>query len=249
VHVTGFDALSEDSGDSDGPGVLVEAVIGGVGALLVLLFVFASVLAVVPLLMAFVSIMTASVPLLALTALADVSPMVQFLIVLIGLGVAIDYSLLVVSRWREERSHGAPGDDAVQRAMETAGRRRLRRRDRGDRTAGADRAAAAVPALDGLRRHADPARLRARGDHAAARRAGEGRSAPGLAAPAQRRQGEPGVDPLGACRRPAALAGGRRGRRPSRSAGSGRSPRRRSPSQEPAARRPTTQGPGRKPGG
>jgi uncharacterized membrane protein YdfJ with MMPL/SSD domain len=36
-----------------------------------------------------------------------VSPLVQFLIVLIGLGVAIDYSLLVVSRWREERSHGA----------------------------------------------------------------------------------------------------------------------------------------------
>jgi RND superfamily putative drug exporter len=122
VRVTGFDALSEASGDSDGPGVLVEAVIGGVGALLVLLFVFASVLAVVPLLMAFVSIMTAFVPLLALTAAADISPIVQFLIVLIGLGVAIDYSLLVVSRWREERAHGAQGDEAVQRAMETAGR-------------------------------------------------------------------------------------------------------------------------------
>jgi putative drug exporter of the RND superfamily len=122
VRVTGFDALSEDSGDSDGPGVLLEAVIGGVGALLVLVFVFASALAVVPLLMAFVSIMTAFVPLLALTAVADVSPVVQFLIVLIGLGVAIDYSLLVVSRWREELSHGAQGEEAVQRAMDTAGR-------------------------------------------------------------------------------------------------------------------------------
>jgi putative drug exporter of the RND superfamily len=122
VRVTGFDALAADSGDSDGPGVLLEAVIGGVGALLVLVFVFGSVLAVVPLLMAFVSIMTAFVPLLALTAVADVSPIVQFLIVLIGLGVAIDYSLLVVSRWREERTHGAQGDEAVQRAMETAGR-------------------------------------------------------------------------------------------------------------------------------
>jgi RND superfamily putative drug exporter len=122
VRVTGFDALAEDSGDSDGPGVLVEALIGGVGALLVLVFVFASVLAVVPLMMAFVSIMTAFVPLLVLTAVADVSPIVQFLIVLIGLGVAIDYSLLVVSRWREERAHGAQGDEAVQRAMETAGR-------------------------------------------------------------------------------------------------------------------------------
>ena len=122
VRVTGFDALSADSGDTDGSGVLLEALIGGVGALLVLIFVFASVLAVVPLLMAFAAIMTAFVPLLALTAVADVSPVVQFLIVLIGLGVAIDYSLLVVSRWREERTHGALGDEAVQRAMETAGR-------------------------------------------------------------------------------------------------------------------------------
>jgi putative drug exporter of the RND superfamily len=122
VRVTGFDALSEAGGDSDGPGVVVEAVVGGLGALLVLVFVFASVLAVVPLLMAFVSIMTTFVPLLALTAVADVSPIVQFLIVLIGLGVAIDYSLLVVSRWREERTHGAHGEEAVQRAMATAGR-------------------------------------------------------------------------------------------------------------------------------
>ena len=56
VHLTGFDALVEDSGgDSDGPGVLVEAVLGGVGALAVLAFVFASLLAFVPLGMAIVS--------------------------------------------------------------------------------------------------------------------------------------------------------------------------------------------------
>jgi RND superfamily putative drug exporter len=57
-----------------------------------------------------------------LTAFTDVSPVVQFLVALVGLGVAIDYSLLVVSRWREERSHGRSGDEAVQKAMETAGR-------------------------------------------------------------------------------------------------------------------------------
>jgi len=122
VRVTGFDALTKDAGDDSGPGVLVEALIGGAGALLVLLFVFASGLAVLPLLMAFVAIMSTFVPLLALTAVADVSPIVQFLIVLIGLGVAIDYSLLVASRWREERAHGAQGEEAVQRAMESAGR-------------------------------------------------------------------------------------------------------------------------------
>ena len=46
----------------------------------------------------------------------------QFLIALIGLGVSIDYALLVVVRWREERAHGREGDEAIVRAMETAGR-------------------------------------------------------------------------------------------------------------------------------
>jgi len=123
VHLSGFDALFEDSGaDSDGPGLLLEAMLGGLGALAVLLFVFASALALVPLLMAVVSIMTTFLLLLGLTELTSVSPIVQFLIALLGLGIAIDYSLIVVSRWREERSHGKSGDEAVQTAMETAGR-------------------------------------------------------------------------------------------------------------------------------
>ncbi|MGH2986322.1 MAG: MMPL family transporter, partial [Solirubrobacterales bacterium] len=123
VHLTGFDALAEDSGaDSEGPGVLLEAVLGGFGALVVLTFVFASFLALVPLLMAIVSILTTFLLLLGLTELTTMSPIVQFLIALIGLGVAIDYSLIVVSRWREERAHGRSGDEAVQVAMETAGR-------------------------------------------------------------------------------------------------------------------------------
>ena len=123
VHLTGFDALFEDSGaDSEGPGLLLEAVLGGLGALAVLTFVFASFLAIIPIFMAVVSIMTTFLLLLGLTELTSVSPIVQFLIALLGLGVAIDYSLIVVSRWREERSHGRTGDEAVQKAMETAGR-------------------------------------------------------------------------------------------------------------------------------
>ena len=46
---------------------------------------------------------------------------VEFLVGLIGLGVAIDYSLLVVVRWREERASGHDNETAVQRAMVTAG--------------------------------------------------------------------------------------------------------------------------------
>ena len=46
VHLTGFDALARgERRDNEGPGVLLEAVLGGVGALVVLTFVFASFLA------------------------------------------------------------------------------------------------------------------------------------------------------------------------------------------------------------
>jgi RND superfamily putative drug exporter len=50
--VTGYDALSVQSGGGGGPGVLVEALFGGLGALVVLAFVFGSFLAIVPILMA-----------------------------------------------------------------------------------------------------------------------------------------------------------------------------------------------------
>ena len=138
VHVTGIDALQNQTGGGGGPGVLLESVLGGLGALVVLGFVFASLLAFVPLLMAIVSIMATFLVLWGLTTVTNVSMIVEFLVALIGLGVAIDYSLLVVVRWREERAHGLEGDEAVVRAMETAGpRRRLQRHHGGDRPAGA----------------------------------------------------------------------------------------------------------------
>jgi len=123
VHVTGYDALSVQSGGGgSGPGVLLEALLGGVGALAVLAFVFGSFLALVPLMMAIASILTTFLVVWGLTTVTEVSPIVQFLIALIGLGVSIDYALLVVVRWREERAHGQSGDAAVERAMATAGR-------------------------------------------------------------------------------------------------------------------------------
>ncbi len=122
VHVTGYDALSVQSGGGNGPGVLVEALLGGVGALLVLAFVFGSFLALVPIMMAITSILTTFLVVWGLTTITEVSPIVQFLIALIGLGVSIDYALLVVVRWREERAHGASDDAAIERAMATAGR-------------------------------------------------------------------------------------------------------------------------------
>ncbi len=118
--LTSYGLLSA-GGDSAGPSVLVETLFGAAGALLVLLFVFASFLAFLPMLIAAVSILTTFLLVLGLTTFTDVSFVVQFLIALIGLGVAIDYSLLVVSRWREERAHGRSNEEAVVVAMQTAG--------------------------------------------------------------------------------------------------------------------------------
>ena len=121
VQLTGLSQLA-NGGSEKGPGVFVETLIGGAGALVVLAFVFASLLAFVPLLIAAVSILTTLLVVLALTYVAEVSFVVQFLVSLVGLGVAIDYSLLIVTRWREERDHGRENSEAVVAAMVTAGR-------------------------------------------------------------------------------------------------------------------------------
>ncbi len=122
VQVTGLSPLTAAGGSSSGPGVLDEILIGGLGALAVLAFVFASLLAIVPLLIAAVSVTTAFLAILGLTYLLNVNFVVQFLVGLIGLGVAIDYSLLLITRWREELALGAENHAAIGRAMETAGR-------------------------------------------------------------------------------------------------------------------------------
>ena len=120
VGITGEDVLA--SGDSSsGPGVLGETLLGAVGALAILAFVFGSFLAFLPLLVAAASILGTFIMLLPITYATNVSFIVEFLIALIGLGVAIDYSLLFVTRWREEKDHGRDNHEAVVVAMETAG--------------------------------------------------------------------------------------------------------------------------------
>ena len=89
------------------------------------------------LLVAFGAIVAAAIPLvLALTSLAaafgllglyshlvgPVSPQSTQLIVLIGLAVAVDYSLFMVTRFRSERRRGRPIQAAIEVASSTAGR-------------------------------------------------------------------------------------------------------------------------------
>jgi putative drug exporter of the RND superfamily len=122
VAMTGIGPLTMAGGSRSGPGVLDEILIGAVGALAVLTFVFAAFVAVVPLIIAAVSVNTAFLTILGLTYLTSINFVVQFLVGLIGLGVAIDYSLLLITRWREARGRGLGNEEAIRAAMATAGR-------------------------------------------------------------------------------------------------------------------------------
>jgi RND superfamily putative drug exporter len=124
VRVTGLDALRATGNDASGTGtgVLLGTLLAALGALLVLAFVFRSFTAVIPLLMATVAIPTTFLLIWPLAAITDVSIIVEFLVALIGLGIAIDYALLIVVRWREERQQsGIANEQAVENAMQHAG--------------------------------------------------------------------------------------------------------------------------------
>src|SRR5215203_2767259 len=124
VDVTGRDALGEASteGSSAGSSILLEALIGGLGALIILLFVFGTLPAVLtPLVVAVASILNTFSLVWALTYIIDVSIIVQFLIALVGLGVAIDYALLMIFRFRDELREGNDVESALVETMTHAG--------------------------------------------------------------------------------------------------------------------------------
>ncbi|MGH3416576.1 MAG: MMPL family transporter, partial [Actinocrinis sp.] len=125
VHGTSLKALEAGNTTQGGSSVLGELLIGALGALLVLAWVFGSFLALLPLIMALVSVLTMQLLIYALTYVlpssSPLNPSVQYIVALLGLGLSIDYSLLVVTRWREERASGKPNDEAVRAAVRRAG--------------------------------------------------------------------------------------------------------------------------------
>jgi putative drug exporter of the RND superfamily len=125
VQVTGHDPLEEASthGSSGGPSVLLEAMVGGLGALVILLFVFGTLPAVLmPIVVAVAAILNTFTLIWGLTYITNVSIIVQFLIALVGLGVAIDYALLMIFRFRDELREGADVETALVETMTHAGR-------------------------------------------------------------------------------------------------------------------------------
>jgi RND superfamily putative drug exporter len=92
-------------------------------ALLLLLVIFGSVVAAsLPLGVGILTIVAGIAGVLMLARVTDVSQYALNIVTLIGLGLAIDYSLFVVSRHRAELASGASPEDALATTMATAGR-------------------------------------------------------------------------------------------------------------------------------
>ena len=124
AYLTGRDALEQaSSGGGKGPSVLTEGLIGGGGALIILFFVFGTLPAVLmPIAIAIAAILNTYSLVWALTYVTNVSIIVQFLIALVGLGVAIDYALLMIFRFRDELREGEDVETALVQTMTHAGR-------------------------------------------------------------------------------------------------------------------------------
>ena len=91
-------------------------------AVLILAFVFGTAAFVLPLMFAAFAIPTTLSIIWIFAHFMELTTYLQNLVMLIGLGIAIDYSLLVVYRYREELRGGKSKEDALVRTMQTAGR-------------------------------------------------------------------------------------------------------------------------------
>ena len=88
-----------------------------------LMFVFRGVrVAFIPVLGALVTVAGALLLLLGSTYLFNVGSYAIDVVILFGIALAVDYSLLIVSRFREERALGAEPEDAAARSLAAAGR-------------------------------------------------------------------------------------------------------------------------------
>lgn len=91
--------------------------------LIFLLFAFGTVVsAVLPLVIAMVAIFGTFAELFILGSITNVSIYAINLTTALGLGLAIDYALFIVSRYREELAEGKSVEDAVSHTIQTAGR-------------------------------------------------------------------------------------------------------------------------------
>jgi uncharacterized membrane protein YdfJ with MMPL/SSD domain len=105
----------EYNGDAEFPPIEqgTQEILGLLAALLVLIVVFRTFVAMfIPIALALVALMTAFLLLFILAGLTDINTITLLLVSMIGLGVGIDYSLFIVTRFRQLLHDGLSPVDA-----------------------------------------------------------------------------------------------------------------------------------------
>lgn len=122
--LVGGGLLQDDEMDAQAAEDLARAELLSMPVVLVLLLViFGGVLAAgLPIVVAFVSVAGTLLALLGVSRVVDVSVYSVNIVTMLGLGLAVDYALLLVSRFREERAVHPDVRGAVERSLATAGR-------------------------------------------------------------------------------------------------------------------------------
>jgi putative drug exporter of the RND superfamily len=115
----------EFNGEAEFPPVEqgTSELLGLLAAILVLLIVFRTFVAMfIPIVLAIVALATAFLLLFILAGLTDINTITPILVSMIGLGVGIDYSLFIVTRFRQLLHEGLSSTDAAAEAGASAGR-------------------------------------------------------------------------------------------------------------------------------
>jgi RND superfamily putative drug exporter len=123
VYLTGQAAIERDLEPVQNRDLFVGEVLIAIPiALLILVFVFGTLSFLLPFLLAAFAIPVTLACVWVFANFMTLSTYLTNMVTLIGLGIAVDYSLLMVYRYREERRAGLSKEDAVARTMETSGR-------------------------------------------------------------------------------------------------------------------------------
>jgi putative drug exporter of the RND superfamily len=115
----------EYNGEAEFPPIKqgTEEALGLLAAIFVLLFVFRTFVAMlIPIALAITALATAFLLLFILAGLTDINTITPILVSMIGLGVGIDYSLFIVTRFRQLLHEGLSPQDAAAEAGASAGR-------------------------------------------------------------------------------------------------------------------------------
>ncbi|MFM6980729.1 MAG: MMPL family transporter, partial [Micrococcales bacterium] len=123
VYVAGWTTISTEINDVITEDLVFAETLAIPLTILLLLFIFGSVVSAgLPFVVAGFSILASFFTLWFISKTTDVSVFGVNLVTGLGLGLGIDYALLMVNRYREERANGLDTVKATQKTVETAGR-------------------------------------------------------------------------------------------------------------------------------